>query len=143
MGWYKIDPHTGKPLQDSPSKMSTPDTVLLNAVPGVDAAVGDCYLGDGPWDMSSTMPTEIADVVGDEVTLSDDELRALLLCREVPASVGGARSEVGDELLQVVAEFWEDIDSCYEDDWERPAQEAEKRWISEFVIERQKRLNES
>jgi len=34
--------------------------------------------------------------------------------------------------------FWKDIDSCYDDDWERPAKPAEKRWICENVVESRK-----
>lgn len=136
MGWHKIDPKTGAPAKDAQSALSQPrDFVLLNAVPGVDDDDADCYLGDGPWDMASTVPGEIEAATGDAVQFSDDELRELLLQRSVPAGVGGERSEIGVKLLQLVDAFWRDIDSCYEDDWERPAKPAEKQWICENVVE--------
>lgn len=135
MGWWKIDPRTGAPARDARSALSRPpDFVLLNAVPGVDDEETACYLGDGPWDMASTVPGEIGAVVGDASRVSDDQLRDLLLRRVVPPGVGGAGSDAGVALLRVVDEFWADIDSCYEDDWERPAGPAERRWICENVI---------
>lgn len=136
MGWYKIDPRTGAPAKDAHSALSQPpDFVLLNAVPGVDDNQADCYLGDGPWDMASTVPGEIEEVIGDELQLSDEQIRELLLRRVVPAAVGGERSDLGVKLLQVVDAFWKDIDSCYEDDWDRPARPEEQRWICENIIE--------
>ena len=136
MGWHKIDPETGKPAKNAPSALSQPpDFVLLNAVPGVDDHETNCYLGDGPWDMASTLPSEIEAVTRDVLQLSDEQIRDLLLRRVVPASVGGERSDLGSKLLQVVDAFWKDIDSCYDDDWQRPARPAEKRWICENVIE--------
>lgn len=135
MGWHKIDPKTGAPAKDAHSALcQPPDFVLLNAVPGVDDHENDCYLGDGPWDMASTMPAEIAAVTGDRLHPSDEQLRDLLLRRIVPPGVGGERSEIGGKLLQVVDAFWKEIDSCYEDDWERPAKPAEKRWICENIL---------
>jgi hypothetical protein len=51
-GWWRIDPKTGKPLEQERSKLSRPpDFVLLNAVPGVDDSADASYLGDGPGDM--------------------------------------------------------------------------------------------
>lgn len=135
MGWYRIDPNTGKPLKDGDSKLSRPpDFVLLNAVPGVDDEESACYLGDGPWDMASTMPAEIKAVTGEVLSLSDEQLRDLLLRRVVPPSIAGSPSEIGARLLQVTDAFWRDIDSCYKDDWGRPARPAEKRWVCEYVV---------
>lgn len=132
MGWHKIDPQTGEPAKDAHSALSRePDFVLLNAVPGVDDNQGDCYLGDSPWDMASTVPSEIAAVAGDAWKLSDEQIRDLLLRRIVPA---GVNAESGGKLLQVADALWRDIDSCYEDDWERPARPAEQRWICENVL---------
>src|SRR4051812_43108682 len=132
MGWWRIDPETGEPLKEGHSKLSRPDLVLLNAVPGVDNEEEACYLGDGPWDMASTMPAEIKAATGDALRLSDEQLRDLLLRRVVPP---GASTEIGAQLLQGVSAFWKDIDSCYEDDWERPARPAEQRWVCEYVIQ--------
>jgi hypothetical protein len=135
MGWHKIDPKTGAPAKDAHSKLSQPpDFVLLNAVPGADDNDADCYLGDGPWDMASTVPAEIKEVIGDLSQLSDEQIRELLLRRVVPSSVGGDKSDIGVKLLHVVDAFWSDIDSCYEDDWDRPAKPDEKRWICENVL---------
>src|SRR4051812_33947985 len=101
MGWWRIDPDTGMPLKDGHSKLSRPDLVLLNAVPGVDDNEAACYLGDGPWDMSSTMPAEIAAATGDALFLSDDQLRDLLLRRVLPPGVAGPPSDIGVKLLQI------------------------------------------
>jgi hypothetical protein len=134
MGWYKIDPATGKPLNNSPSALSKPpDFVLLNAVPGVDDEEAATYLGDGPWYMASTVCGELAEALPNLKALSDDQLRDLLLNRKLPP--GTADAETGDEVLDIVDAFWDDIDSCYEDDWDRPANAAEKRWVCEYVIE--------
>lgn len=139
MGWWKIDPETGKPLANARSALSRPpEMVLLNAVPGVDDEETACYLGDGPWDMASTMPGEIEEVTGDAIRLSDDQLRDLLLRRAVPPAMATGQPEIGPRLLQVVDAFWSDIDGCYEDDWERPARAAEKRWVCEYVVEGRK-----
>jgi hypothetical protein len=135
MGWWKIDPETGMPLKDAPSALSrSPEFVLLNAVPGVDDEETACYLGDGPWDMASTVPGELQAVTGDALSLSDEQLRDLFLRRVVPPSVAGSPSEIGAHLLRVVDAFWRDIDGCYEDDWERPARPAEKRWVCEYMV---------
>jgi hypothetical protein len=135
MGWHKIDPRTGAPAKDAHSNLSKPpDFVLLNAVPGADDDDANCYLGDGPWDMASTVPAEINAVLGDASQLSDEQIRDLLLRRVVPSSVGNKQSDIGVKLLHVVDAFWKDIDSCYEDDWNRSAKPAEKRWICENVL---------
>ena len=136
MGWWKIDPRTGAPAKDAHSALSKPpDFVLLNAVPGVDDNEADCYLGDGPWDMASSLPEEIEAATGAVLRLSDEQIRDLLLRCVVPRGVGGKRSDIGVKLLQVVDAFRKDINSCYEEDWERPARPAEMRWICEYVVE--------
>jgi hypothetical protein len=136
MGWWKIDPETGFPVKDAHSALShPPDFVLLNAVPGVDSEDAACYLGDGPWDMASTVPGEVEAVIGAGRSLSAEELRDLLLRRAVPASVADRRPEITAQLLQVVDAFWKDIDDCYEFDWERPTRPAEKRWVCEYAVE--------
>jgi len=135
MGWHRIDPKTGEPVKGGHSALSKPpDFVLLNAVPGIDDNDADCYLGDGPWDMASSVPGEIEEATGGELEFSDNQVRELLFKRVVPASAGGERSAIGVKLLAIVDAFWKDIDSCYEDDWDRPAKPAEKRWICENVI---------
>src|SRR4051812_26973236 len=109
MGWHRIDPETGMPLKEGRSKLSSPEVKLLNAVPGVDHDDAACYLGDGPWDMSSSMPAEIGAVTGDALRLSDEQIRDLLLRRVLPP---GVAPETGTELLRVTDAFWKDINSC-------------------------------
>src|SRR5262245_19290253 len=118
MGWWKIEPETGMPAKDSRSTLSRPpEFVLLNAVPGADDDDAPCYLGDGPWDMASTVPEEVDNVTGTDFLLSAAELRDLLLQRVVPSRLIDARLELSARLLQVVDAFWNDIDDCYEYDW--------------------------
>jgi hypothetical protein len=136
MGWWKIDPETGMPAKDARSALSRPpEFVLLNAVPGVDDDEAACYLGDGPWDLASTVPDEVEAVTGAALSLSKEQLRDLLLRRAVPPSVAAGRPEIGARLLQVVDAFWKDIDGIYEDDWGRPARPAEQRWVCEYAVE--------
>jgi hypothetical protein len=131
MGWWKIDPQTGKPVKDARSALGrAPESVLLNAVPGVDDEAAACYLGDAPWDIASTVPKKLAAATDGARALSDDQLRDLFLRRAVPPGV----AEAAAQLLRVVDAFWSDIDGCYEDDWERPARPAEKRWVCEYVV---------
>jgi hypothetical protein len=135
MGWWKIDPDSGAPAKDAHSALSRPpDFVLLNAVPGVDGEDAAFYLGDGPWDMASTVPAEIESVIGVAPRLSDDQIRDLLLRRVVPPDIAGGGPEIVAKLLQVVDALWKDIDGCYKEDWERPARPAEKRWVCEYVL---------
>lgn len=134
MGWWRINPKTGMPLEGASSALSKPpDMVLLNAVPGVDDQAGACYLGDGPSDMVSTMPDEIDGIAGDDVDWTPEAVRALFSKGQAPAGVG---PKMAASLRQAVKAFWDDIDSCYEDDWDRTALPAEKRWICEEVVER-------
>ena len=134
MGWWPIDPATGQPVENASSALSRPpDFVLLNAVPGVDDDAAACYLGDGPWDMASTLPAEIREAGGTQLTA--EQIRDLLLREIVPST---DRETIG-KLQQVITAFWKDIDWCYEDDWERPSQPAERQWITEFVVERMTR----
>lgn len=131
MGWWRIDPETGMPL-DAPSALSQPpDFVLLNAVPEVDADEEAFYLGDGPWDMASTVPDEIEAVAG-AIRLTEEELRDLLLRRVVPSRAG---QEAAAGLLRVVDALWQDVDGCYEDDWDRKARPAEQRWVCEYAVQ--------
>jgi hypothetical protein len=120
------------PLEGSSSSLSRPpDFVLLNAVPGVDDDAEACYLGDGPSDMVSTLPGEVAEVVGR--SWSADEVRRLFLESRLPAGIGATE---GKELRSIVQAFWDDIDGCYEDSWERGALPAEKRWVCEEAVAR-------
>jgi hypothetical protein len=134
MGWWRIDPESGLPAAGAASALSRPpDFVLLNAVPGVDAEAGACYLGDGPSDMVSTMPAAIAGITGGPASWSADQVRDLFLRARIPAGVG---AKAAGALRAAAREFWADIDGCYEDDWDRPARPAERRWICEELVDR-------
>jgi hypothetical protein len=133
MGWWKIDPETGAPAKDARSTLSrAPEFVLLNAVPGADNDASAVYLGDAPWNVASTIPKKLAAVPGLMTTLTDEQLRELFLLRVVPPGVAGTEATL--QLLQIVDEFWSDIDGCYEDDWERAARPEERRWVCEYVV---------
>jgi hypothetical protein len=131
MGWHRIDPETGKPLKGGESKLRNSKVKLLNAVPGVDSEEGAYYMGDSNWDMASGLPKEIGDLVGDYSKWTADDLRNLFLRKKTPPGLG---AELASELNEVVDEFWSDIDSAYEDDWDRGALEPEKRWTCEMII---------
>jgi hypothetical protein len=135
MGWWQIEPATGKPKEDARSALSEPpDFVLLNAVPGIDGDEAACYLGDGPWDMASTLPDEILAAVG-PVAWSEEQVRDLFLTKSAPPDLGFSARQI-EQLHQIVDNFWKDIDFCYEDDWERPARASERHWIGEDVVRR-------
>ncbi|HEY7423458.1 MAG TPA: hypothetical protein VH682_04380 [Gemmataceae bacterium] len=137
MGWWRIDPQTGKPLNDCPSRLShSPDFVLLNAVPGVDGDEEAHYLGDDPWDMACSAVDEIDAVIVGMPRPSKDEVRQLLLERVIPQTFMQLKSEAIANLLRVVDELWRNVDWCYEEDWERPARPAEKRWVCEYAVRR-------
>src|SRR3954447_21054181 len=100
MGWWPIDPSTGRMPEGKMSSLSKPpDFVLLNAVPGADNAEGAHYLGDGPWDMMSSMPKELADIT-DTSKWSADDIRGLLLQDKTPPGVDAATM---DDLRECVA----------------------------------------
>jgi hypothetical protein len=131
MGWYRIDPNTGLSLATPSSLSKPPDFVLLNAVPGADADDAACYLGDGPWDMGSGFVTELRELLAKDDPLTREEASRLILDAAVPPRLRAA----GGTLCRAVKAFWADIDGCYEDDWDRPARQAEKRWICENVVQ--------
>jgi hypothetical protein len=134
MGWWRIDPQTGMTLEGASSALSRPpEFVLLNAVPDVDDEAGACFLGDGPSDMVSTLPNEVAAIAKDAGSWSADQVRELFLHGRVPAGVGPKQAS---ELQHVVEAFWADINGCYEDEWERPALPDEKKWICEEAVDR-------
>ena len=136
MGWWPIDPATGMPVEDASSSLSQPpDFVLLNAVPGVDDDAEVSYLGDGPWDMASTLPAELAAAMGGPLTWSAEEIQGLFLEDRIPAGAEGK----ADELRAIVSAMWRDVDSCYEDDWERPSNASEKKWVLQYAIDSMKR----
>jgi hypothetical protein len=137
MGWWKIDPETGEPAKDKPSKLSKPpDFVLLNAVPGTDDKAEAHFLGDGPWDMSYSAAQELMEQFPDVVRLSLNALSALLMEGVVPAELASAGQHVVSKVLQLIKEFWADIDWCYKEDWERPARPAERRWVCDYFLEK-------
>lgn len=126
-------PRLGCPGYKISSLSREPDFVLLNSVPGADNADDACYLGDGPSDMISTMPGELAAIVGPAASCSADDLRALFEHSRVPA---GVNADQAAQLEASIKSFWAGIDGCYEDDWDRPALPAERRWIAEEAVGR-------
>jgi hypothetical protein len=136
MGWWRIDPNTGKPAKDAASKLSRPpDFVLLNAVPGADDDTEAHYLGDGPWDMVYSAVTKITNLLkADKPTAA--EARALFMERRLQGSLAKLPPESTAKLLRIVEQMWDDVDGCYDDDWERPALPAEKRWVGENAVRR-------
>jgi hypothetical protein len=111
-----------------------PEFVLLNAVPGVDDEEEAHYLGDGPWDMMQSVSSEFEPLFAEMPPLSADDIRQLLLERAMPSVCASSSAETRAELLRLVDEIWSDIDGCYDDDWERPARPAERRWLCEYLI---------
>jgi hypothetical protein len=135
LGWWRIDPETGKPAKDARSQLSRPpEFVLLNAVPGVDDDAEASYLGDGPWNVAEDMAREIKSAIGPQRPLSEEEARLLLLERRIPASFADADVWAGSGLLAIVDEMWKYVDECYLDDWGRPARSAERRWVCEYAV---------
>lgn len=131
MGWYKIDPETGLADEKGASKLSeAPDLLLLNAIPHVDNEEGAHYLGDGPADMASTLPSEIAEAA-DAASWSPEEIRQLIGQGRVPK---GVSAEAALQLAEIVRAFWQDIDGCYEEDWDRGVLPGERKWICEHAV---------
>jgi hypothetical protein len=136
MGWWKIDPHTGNTDAEASSALSTEGMVLLNAVPEIDNEADACYLGDGPLDMVYSTTLEINTILGATDRPSRDEWRKFLGERETPAAILRRGAAIEAQLLGVVEQMWADIDWCYEEDWERPAREVEKRMLCENAADR-------
>jgi hypothetical protein len=136
MGWWRIDPDTGKPLKKGRSKLSRPpDFVVLNAVPGVDDSADAHYLGDGAWDMVDDTVRQVKELIGEAPRLSEDEARRLFMDRVIPPSLVGLGPEAAQRLLQIVEMMWADLDDCYDWDWGRPPRPAEKKWLCESAVE--------
>ena len=122
MGWWQIDPDTGKPAEGAGSKLSRPpEFTLLNAVPGVDDDEATYYLGDGPWDMAGSAVDELRGLIGVSQHLSDDEARLLFSDRRLPVVMQRLPEESRQAILAIVENMWANVDGCYEDDWERSA----------------------
>src|SRR5688572_12405024 len=97
MGWYRIDPETGKPLSGPSSLSQPPDFVLLNAVPGAHDDEVAWYLGDGPWDMGSELVKQLRELLPAD-RLSPDEARKVILDGKTPRRL----SVAGTDLRQAV-----------------------------------------
>lgn len=135
MGWYRIDPNTGKSLEQ-PSKLSQPtDFVLLNAVPGVDDDEAACYLGDGPSDIAVDTVRQLKQMLGASIQPEANDLRRLVWNQKIPAA-WKLKAEQKAQLLEVIEALWDDVDGIYEDQWERPAHKSEKKWICESIVKR-------
>ena len=137
MGWWRIDPATGKPAEGARSQLSQPPGfVLLNAVPGSDDDDEADYLGDGPWDMVASYVGKIEEVLGGSARPTVEEARGLFLDRVLPAAMQSLPSASRQGVLRLIEEMWADIDWCYDEDWERPARPAERKWIGENAVRR-------
>src|SRR5262249_42651148 len=138
MGWWRIDPDTGMPQQDSRSKLSTPDWVLLNAVPGVDDEQEAYYLGDFPCDCAADMADELAAFLRRHRLLCPtlEELMALVLDGVVPPSFSPVGKRPVKELLTSQDELWAAIDGAYQEDWGRPARRRERAAACREYLER-------
>lgn len=134
MGWWKIDPSTGAPIDD-PSALSDDQVILLNAVPGVDDDGASHYLGDGPLDMAYSLSIELRESLGDTTKVSAVAALKWLL-DGVPLADLVEAGIVADESRRVAEAFWDDVDSCYEDDWNRKALPAERRLIAQHAADR-------
>jgi hypothetical protein len=137
MGWWRIDPATGKPAEDAPSKLSRPpEFTLLNAVPGVDDDDAAHYLGDAPWNTVFSHVGDIEKLIAGSARPSETEARRLFVGRVLPPSLERLPADTRRTILRVIEEMWADVDGCYDDDWERPATPAEKRWVGEYAVRR-------
>lgn len=105
-------------------------------MPGVDSGEGSHYLGDGPWDMVYSTVGEIKALITSMQQPSEEEVRKLFLDRVIPQAFVELKPEAAESLLRAVDDLWKDIDWCYEEDWERPARPAERRWICEDAVRR-------
>jgi hypothetical protein len=133
MGWWKIDPATGKPLKESCSALSRPpDFMLLNAVPGVDNKAGAHYLGDAPWDFAGSFVHELKQVLGEWPVISVGDAEKFFSSGALPKSFG-LEAPTAKDLQVRVKRFWQEIDELYRDEWDRRATEAEKRWIRDYA----------
>src|SRR5262245_50685116 len=121
MGWYRIDPETGKPLPDTYSRASTPNLLWENAFPGVDDDPGAFYFGDAPMEMADGAADDAEAILRGRVQPTEAELAALFTDRRIGGSLCGLSPDEVASLLRIVAEFWENIDWCYKQDWLRPA----------------------
>jgi hypothetical protein len=134
MGWWKIDPSTGAPLGE-PSAYSDDDVILLNAVPGVDDDGEAHYLGDGPLDMAYSLSNELREVLPDPSEVSAVEALRWLL-DGAPLAALADSGMAAAEIQRMAKEFWDDVDSCYEEDWDRKALSAERRFIAQHAVDR-------
>jgi hypothetical protein len=131
MGWWKIDVVTGQSIPDQPSLASSPDVIVLNAIPGTDDSPLASYLGDVSGDFASDLAGQLCTLPTLQ-PLTESELRELLLLAIAPANW---TDELAGQAFDFVEAFWKDLDSVYQDDWERPANEAERRWTAEYVVQ--------
>jgi hypothetical protein len=136
MGWWRIDPETGKPAERGRSKLSRPPGfVLLNAVPGADDSEEAHYLGDGAWDMVDDTVRQIKELLGERPRPSEEEARRLFWDRTIPPSLSALGRQATRSLLKLVEDMWADLDDCYDWDWNRPPRPAEKKWLCEGAVE--------
>ena len=120
MGWWRINPKTGKPLPQARSRLSPPGVQMLNAIPGVDDEAQACYCGDAPWDIMSLVAPEIAAFLERyRLEPSLDELMAFVLDGAVPPAFASAGAQPAKALQRRVASAWASIDGIFQDTWGR------------------------
>ena len=115
--WWRIDARSGERLR----------------VPAGGDGGPACYLGDGPLDIANVTAIAIEASFNPARYFSDEEVRRLLLGREVPASVR-PHGDASLELLELVDGLWCEVDECYRRTWGRPAGPDERRLIVEDVF---------
>jgi hypothetical protein len=131
MGWYRIDPKTGRPDHAARSKLSTPGFGILNAIPGVDDDSEAYYLEDLVCDSAALMTEQLRRFLNDNKLQCPpvEQLLALFLDGVVPPSFTAADPQQLAGLRQELVEMWQDIDADYRDAWGRPAR-REERWAA-------------
>ena len=136
MGWWRIDPETGKPAKDACSKLSQPNKfLLLNAIPGVDDDAEAHYLGDEPWDLAAYSARQVRELLGPSRSLADEEARGLFLERQLPQGIADSWQEpLAAQLLQIVDSMRRNVDDCYQEAWRRPIRPAEWHWVIAYVV---------
>ena len=115
--WWRIDPASG---------------AHIGEVDAGDDGSG-CYLGDAPLADAGMAGTNIDATFGSSKHFTDEEARRLLSGRVVPASVR-PHDEAATELLQSVDGLWTLVNESYNQRWNRPANEVERRFIAAYAL---------
>jgi hypothetical protein len=109
--WWSIDPQTGQPS---------------------DVGGSIHCLGESPIEEVGMAADAIDTVFGASRFWSDEEVRALLLQRAVPARI--RHPSDADELLDLVDGLWKSVDICYERALRRSPSQAERHWLFSYAF---------